>query len=42
MFHKNKKTNMELEIIEQMNIIPQILTNYIDSQSGEIKLTPKY
>lgn len=38
MFFKKKKTNMELEILEQKNIIPTILANYIDSNSGEINL----
>ena len=38
MFFENKKTNMELEIFEQKNIIPIILSNYIDSNSGEIKI----
>lgn len=37
MFFK-KTTNMEMEISEQVNIIPQILENYIDSHSGEIRL----
>lgn len=35
---KQKITNMELEIFEQTSIIPYILKNYIDPQSGEIKL----
>ena len=30
---------MEMEIAEQKNIIPYILMKYIDSQTGEIKLT---
>lgn len=38
MFLKKKKTNMELEIVEQTSIIPYILMKYIDSQTGEIKL----
>ena len=38
MFWEKKKTNMELEIIEQTKIIPYILSQYIDSSSGEIKL----
>ena len=38
MFFKKKKTNMELEILEQKSIIPTILANYIDSNSGEINL----
>lgn len=38
MFFKKKKTNMELEILEQKAIIPTILANYIDSNSGEINL----
>lgn len=38
MFFKKKKTNMELEILEQKSIIPIILANYIDSETGEIKL----
>lgn len=38
MFFKNKKTNMESEIVEQTKIIPYILMKYIDSQTGEIKL----
>lgn len=38
MFSKKKKTNMELEILEQTQIIPHILSKYIDSKSGEIKL----
>ena len=39
MFFKQKKTNMELEIFEQTSIVPYILLKYIDSQTGEIKLT---
>ena len=38
MFLKRKKTNMEMEILEQTSIIPYILEQYIDSQTGEIKL----
>jgi len=38
MFFRNKKTYMESEIIEQTKIIPYILTKYIDSVSGEIKI----
>ena len=38
MFFKNKTTKMETEIVEQVDIIPQILANYIDTQTGEIKL----
>ena len=38
MFFKNQKTNMELEITDQKNIIPQILSNYINPETGEIKL----
>ena len=38
MFWNKKKTNMEIEIAEQTKIIPYILTKYIDSQNGEIKL----
>ena len=38
MFSKNKKTNMELEIVEQTSIIPTILSNYIDLKTGEINL----
>ena len=38
MFHKNKKTNMELEILEQADIIPHILVKYINPENGEIKL----
>lgn len=38
MFFNKNKTNMELEITEQANIIPYILMKYIDSQTGEIKL----
>ena len=37
MFNK-KKTNMELEIIEQTKIVPYILMKYIDPQTGEIKI----
>ena len=38
MFLKRKKTNMEMEILEQTSIVPYILEQYIDSQTGEIKL----
>ena len=38
MFFKNQKTNMESEILEQSKIIPEILANYIDPQTNEIKL----
>ena len=38
MLFEKKKTNMELEIVEQTKIIPYILMKYIDPQSGEIKL----
>ena len=38
MLFNKKKTNMELEIVEQTKIIPYILMKYIDPQSGEIKL----
>lgn len=38
MFFKNKKTNMELEILEQVKIIPEILRQYIDTNSGDIKI----
>ena len=38
MFFKKQKTNMELEIEEQTKIVPNILSKYIDSQTGEIKL----
>lgn len=38
MFFKKQKTNMELEISEQITIIPYILMKYIDAQTGEIKL----
>ncbi len=39
MFFKSQKTNMESEIFEQTKIIPQILAKYIDSETGEIKLS---
>lgn len=38
MFHKKQKTNMELEIAEQAQIIPQILSKYINSENGEINI----
>ena len=38
MFSKNKQTNMELEILEQVSIIPQILKNYINQETGSINL----
>ena len=38
MFFKKQKTNMELEILEQSKIFPNILANYIDPQTGEIKI----
>ncbi|MBR2430367.1 hypothetical protein IKB17_02745, partial [bacterium] len=38
MFNKNKKINMELEIFEQMIIIPQILKNYINPETSEINI----
>lgn len=38
MFSNIKKTNMESEIIEQIQIIPRILKEYIDSETGEIRL----
>ena len=39
MFFKKKKTNMEMEIVEQTSIIPTILEKYIDPQTGEINLS---
>ena len=39
MFFTKTKTKMEMEIAEQTSIIPYILMKYIDSQTGEIKLT---
>ena len=39
MFFKNNKTKMESEIYEQSAIIPYILMKYIDSESGEIKIS---
>lgn len=38
MFGNKKKTNMELEIIEQTRIIPYILMKYINPETGEIKI----
>lgn len=38
MFFKKVTTNMELEIKEQVSIIPRILDNYIDSVSGKINI----
>lgn len=38
MVFRQKKTNMESEIYEQVSIIPAILENYIDAQTGLIKL----
>ena len=38
MFLKPKQTFMESEILEQTKILPYILTKYIDSQNGEIKI----
>ena len=38
MFKKSKITKMETEIFEQTKIIPQILKNYIDSETGDIKI----
>jgi len=38
MFWKKKKTNMEMEIAEQTKIIPYILSKYIDSETGEIRI----
>lgn len=38
MFFNKQKTNMELEINEQVKIIPYILMKYIEPQSGEIML----
>lgn len=38
MFNRQVKTNMELEITEQVKIIPYILLKYIDPSTGEIKL----
>ena len=38
MFFGKKKTNMETEIVEQTKIIPYILSQYIDHETGEIKL----
>ena len=38
MFRKKQKTNMESEIIEQKKIIPYILMQYINTETGEIKL----
>ncbi len=39
MVFKKKKTNMEMEIVEQTSIIPTILEKYIDPQTGEINLS---
>ena len=38
MFFKNKKTNMEQEIVEQTTIIPYILNQYINPKTGEINI----
>ena len=38
MIFEKKKTNMELEITEQISIIPQILAKYINPENEEIKL----
>lgn len=38
MFNKNKKINMELEIFEQIIIIPQILNSYVNPDSSEINI----
>ncbi len=38
MIFKKKKTNMELEILEQVKIIPTILSNYINPENGEINI----
>ena len=38
MFLKNKKTNMEKEITEQKEIIPNILAKCIDSKTEEINI----
>ena len=38
MFFKKKKTNMELEIAEQVKIIPEILLRYLDSDTNNINI----
>ncbi len=38
MFLAKKQTNMELEILEQKKIVPHILKNYINEQTGEINI----
>lgn len=38
MFLNKKQTNMELEILEQVSIVPHILENYINKESGNINL----
>ena len=38
MIFRKQKTNMELEIFEQTEIIPIILNNYINHKNGEINL----
>ena len=38
MFCKNKKTNMELEILEQIKIVPYILSKYVDKNTNEIQI----
>ena len=38
MFFKNKKTNMESEICEQTKIVPYILAQYINHDTGEINI----
>lgn len=38
MIFKTKKTNMESEILEQKNIIPHILGEYISTDNGEINI----
>ena len=38
MFFNKKKTNMELEILEQTSIIPHILMKYVNPETGDINL----
>lgn len=38
MIFEKKKTNMELEILEQIKIVPDILSKYINSKTNEINL----
>ena len=38
MFFKNKKTNMELEIFEQVKIIPDILSKYLNVETNYINI----